>query len=104
MTADIERVVGRIVALYDPDEVYLFGSHAKGNATAHSDVDLLVVRHSELPRRLRGRDVLAMLSEVSFPVDVLFLTPQEVAAELVEPYSLLSTIMPTARAVFRREV
>ena len=52
--ADVTRVVERIVALYDPDEILLFGSHAKGTATDDSDLDLVVVRPSDQPRWLRG--------------------------------------------------
>jgi predicted nucleotidyltransferase len=99
---DIAQVVGRIVDLYDPDTVYLFGSYAKGNAREDSDVDLLVVKPTTLPRSRRGRDVVAMLSGVGFSLDVLFLTPQEVEAELAEPYSLITTIMPTAKPVYQR--
>lgn len=99
---DIARVVDQVVALYDPDQVYVFGSHAKGNATEHSDLDLLVVRPTELPRPLRGRDVMAVLSGVALPMDVLFMTPQELQAELSQPYSLISTIMPTARLRYTR--
>lgn len=100
--ADIDRVVGRIVALCDPDRVYLFGSHAKGNATEKSDLDLVVVAATALPRPMRGANVRAVLRSMSFPVDVLFPTPTELEEELAEPYSLYSTIMPTARLLYAR--
>lgn len=100
---DMAQVVERIVALCDPDQVYVFGSYAKGNATDRSDLDLLVVRPSELPRSHRGRDVTAVLSDVAFAFDVLFYTPQEIQSDLSEPYSLISTIMPTARIVYARQ-
>lgn len=100
---DIADVVEQIVALYDPDQVYLFGSYAKGNAADHSDLDLLVVRPTELPRWLRGSDVVAVLARMAFRMDVLFMTPQEVQDELAQPYSLISTIMPTARVCYSRQ-
>lgn len=99
---DVSAVVQRIVALYDPDSIYVFGSHAKGNATDKSDLDLLIVRPSPLPRSLRGRDVAAVLCDVAFGLDLLFYTPVEVREELEHPYSLISTIMPTARVVYSR--
>jgi predicted nucleotidyltransferase len=97
---DVDRVVERIVALYDPEKIYLFGSHAKGNATDKSDLDLLVVKPTALPRAQRGRNVLAMLAAMAFPMDVLFATPAEIEAELAEPYSLYATILPTARLLY----
>lgn len=101
---DVDTVVERIVALYDPDSVYVFGSYAKGFTTDRSDLDLLVIRPSTLPRHLRGRDVVAVLADVPFGLDLLFLTPQELATELARPYSLVATIMPSARVVYAREV
>lgn len=100
--ADIETVVERVAALYDPDRIYVFGSYAKGNATDRSDLDLLVVRPTDLPRSLRGRHVVAVLSSMVFSMDLLFYTPHEVEAELTQPYSLISTIMPTAKVVYSR--
>ncbi len=101
---DVERVVGRIVALYDPTEVWVFGSYAKGTMTEGSDLDLVVVKATELPRHLRGRNVVSVLKGTSpFGLDVLFLTPEEVADELRQPYSLLSTVLPTAKRVHPRQ-
>ena len=39
---DIRRVLGTVLADYPVTYAYLFGSYAKGRATEHSDVDLLV--------------------------------------------------------------
>jgi predicted nucleotidyltransferase len=39
----INEMTRRIVERFDPLQVILFGSHARGEAHADSDVDLLVV-------------------------------------------------------------
>ena len=39
---DIKLIVGNILAKYDVNFCYLFGSYAKGMATEISDVDLLI--------------------------------------------------------------
>jgi predicted nucleotidyltransferase len=100
--ADVEHVVARIVALYDPDAIYAFGSYAKGTMGPDSDLDLIVVKPSALPRGLRGIDVVAVLKEVGFGLDLLFMTPAEIQEDLREPHSLMSTVMPTARPVYAR--
>ena len=45
MTAEsaISVMVDRIVTGFDPSQVLLFGSHARGSAGEWSDIDLLVV-------------------------------------------------------------
>lgn len=100
--SDIAWVVERIVALYDPDSIYMFGSYAKGAAHEKSDLDLLVVRPSELPRRHRGREVIAALRHTPIDVDVLFVTPDELEEEVTDHFSLLSTVMASARTLYER--
>lgn len=53
----IDEVTRRLVAVYDPAEIYLFGSYAWGSPTEDSDLDLAVVlqkldgRHIDLARK-----------------------------------------------------
>ena len=51
--ATIEAVAQLIAERFDPVQVILFGSHARGNAGSHSDIDLLVVLDSldDWPKR-----------------------------------------------------
>jgi predicted nucleotidyltransferase len=49
-------VVRRLVAEFDPDRIILFGSHAWGEPSGGSDVDVLViVPESDLRPTLRAR-------------------------------------------------
>src|SRR5262245_15424067 len=41
----LDEMVRAIVREIDPEQVYLFGSRARGDARADSDVDLLIVDH-----------------------------------------------------------
>ena len=49
----IAQLTARIVAAERPEKIILFGSYASGTATEDSDVDLLVISRSDLPRRER---------------------------------------------------
>jgi predicted nucleotidyltransferase len=63
--------VGRIVDSFQPDRVVLFGSQARGDADAQSDVDLLVVFHDEGDRRERQVAIRRLLADMPFAKDVL---------------------------------
>ena len=99
---DLAWVVSRVVAHYDPDRVYLFGSYAKGTMSPASDVDLLVVRPTAVPFRMRGRNVNALLVNVPARFDLLYYTPEEVEEELKDPNGFLATIMGDARLMYER--
>lgn len=68
----LAEIVQRLVSALAPDRIYLFGSHARGDAGPDSDVDVLVLvsRPREELGELTGR-AYAALSQVSRPVDVV---------------------------------
>ena len=73
----IEDFGRRIGKEFCPRQVVLFGSHARGAATADSDVDVLVV----MP--FKGRSVdksveIRLKTNPSFPLDLLVRTPEVV--------------------------
>jgi uncharacterized protein len=58
-TADdpiLSEVVRRLVDVYHPLRVYLFGSVARGDAGPDSDYDLMVLVPDEAPQHLRRGD------------------------------------------------
>jgi predicted nucleotidyltransferase len=96
---DLQEIALRIVAQDDPERIYLFGSYAKGTAHAGSDVDLLIVEASPLPRLQRGKAVRAALGSFPCHFDLLFFTPRELADEMRNSYSFLSSVMAGVRLV-----
>lgn len=77
---DIQHVVDLVVEVACPEQIILFGSHARGEASEHSDVDLLVVLPTGADRRIIGQQVRAemMRRRVRTPVDMLFRTRDQV--------------------------
>jgi predicted nucleotidyltransferase len=70
----IEDMVRRIVQRCSPQKVILFGSHARGEADAESDVDLMVLfREIDNPRQ-RAAELYRLLSEGAFPKDIVVST------------------------------
>ena len=73
-----ETIVRRLVTAIQPERIILFGSRARGNSRAGSDVDLLVIAHSDQPRYRRAGPLYGILSDILTPMDILVYTPQEV--------------------------
>lgn len=98
---DLKNIAGRIVALYGPERIYLFGSYAKGLMTERSDLDLLVVKRTSLPRYLRGRDVVSALGQFAIQIDLVFVTPEELERECRMTHSFLRRAMATAFLIYK---
>jgi len=68
-------LVRRLVEAYRPERIYLFGSHARGDAATDSDYDLLVVVPDDAPpERRRSRLGYVALRGTGTAVDVLVCT------------------------------
>ena len=63
---EIRRVAEHIGRQADAERVVLFGSYARGEATEHSDVDLLVIAPSDLPRFKRSRALYQSLRSIRY--------------------------------------
>lgn len=61
---------------YQPQKVILFGSFARGDHHALSDIDLLIIKRTDRPFVERIGDVLA-LCDYSIPLEPLVYTPEE---------------------------
>jgi len=72
--------VRRIRAVSDPAKIVLFGSRARGDHRPDSDIDLLVIKESPLPRHRRAIPLYAALADLPLDVDaeVVVYTPAEV--------------------------
>ena len=73
--AALDEIVRRLVASYQPLEVYLFGSKARGDSGPDSDYDLLVVVPDDAPpERKRSRLAYEALRGTGLAADVLVCT------------------------------
>lgn len=74
----IKVMVQRLVRQFDPEQIILFGSQARGDARPDSDVDLLVVAPVNGPKRDLEIQMRVALHNVRVPKDILVVTPEEV--------------------------
>ena len=75
----IQMMVERLVDRFDPDQIILFGSQARGTAGPGSDVDLLVIMPISGSKRARQLELRMALHDIAVPKDIILATPDEVA-------------------------
>ena len=69
----------RIVEGFDPLQVILFGSYARGDNGPESDVDLLVVLPPGSDKYQKSAEISRALQDVPLPKDVIVTTPVEMS-------------------------
>ena len=74
----IDFVLNKLISFYDPKKIYLFGSQAKNQANKDSDIDFMIIKESDKPKRLRTLEFRKELRGHNYyPIDILVYTPQE---------------------------
>ena len=98
----IQAVTRLIVERFDPEQVILFGSHARGQAGVHSDVDLLVVMRGEAEEG-RGNPVRRAIAErFVLPIDVIIRSAEALAQQRKDPYSLIHKALAEGEVLYER--
>ena len=77
-TDEIHALARTIAERFRPRRIILFGSYARGAASAESDVDLFVEMETPLRPPERAIAVSAVFGLRHWPLDVVVYTPEEV--------------------------
>jgi len=93
--------VHRLVEVFQPDRIYVFGSQARGTARPDSDIDLLViVPSSDQPGYRRDQDAYRVLGWHNLPLEILVMTRMEFEERLPAAASLPATVVREGRLLY----
>jgi predicted nucleotidyltransferase len=96
----LNEVVDRILHTVRPEKIILFGSHAYREPSKHSDLDVLVIMNSHLPRYKRSAIIYRALAGLLIPKDVIVYTPEEIEEWSEVPQAFISTIVKRGRVIW----
>ena len=101
--ATIRAMAQLIVERFDPEQIILFGSHARGDAGTHSDVDLLVVLRADAVKPPRGNPIRRAIAErFVLPVDVMIRSQEVIAGQRSDPYSMIHKVLEEGEVLYER--
>jgi uncharacterized protein len=90
----LARIIRRLVVAYEPEQIFLFGSRARGDAGPDSDYDLLlVVPDHAPPERKRSRLAYRVLWGTGTAADVVVWTKAAFDSRVHLVASLPATVM-----------
>ena len=97
----IGEIVTRLVSVYRPKRIYLFGSTGRGESGPDSDYDLMVVLPDNAPGELRrGTPGYLALAGLGIAKDVLVTTASNFDRQLHLKASLPATIVREGKLIY----
>lgn len=98
-----EALLSSVLAAYSPRRILLFGSHARGEARADSDLDLLVVLDDDAPEEALGwRKRHEARRGYPGPVDIIPCRASVLAERARVPGSLAAAALRDGIIVYER--
>jgi predicted nucleotidyltransferase len=101
--SQINDIAMMIADKIHPDKIILFGSYAKGNYNNSSDIDLIIVKQSDLPKPHRGLEIQKIFYRSLIAVDIKFYTLEEYKSDLNNKYSFLSSVIKESAVLYERK-
>lgn len=103
MSALAVQISERLASGLAARAVWLFGSAARGEESADSDLDfLVVVDHWDEPRYRRAQKAARLLQDILVPKDVIVMTADEWEREIEVVCSLASTVRREGVLLYER--
>jgi len=99
----IEAIIQAIADNFAPYKIILFGSYATGHPTADSDLDLLIIMDSNLPRHKRAVPLYMLFRPIPCAIDFMVYTPAEVAKWEGTTNHVITTVLKTGKILYERQ-
>lgn len=97
----LEKIIRRLVPVYGPEQIYLFGSVARGEEGADSDFDIMVVVPDHAPaEKQRSRLAYQALRGTGIAADILVWTKKSFEERLHLQASLPATIIREGKLLY----
>lgn len=97
---ELQGITDKIVREFRPEKVVLFGSLAWGEPHKDSDIDLFVVKETNLPSLKRIEVLDRLFSRRAYPMDFLVYTPAQVQRCLASGDLFVRNVVANGRVLY----
>jgi predicted nucleotidyltransferase len=96
----LKEIVRRIVACADPEKIILFGSGARGQMGAASDIDLLVIKNGVFDSGTLTEEIYMHLIGIGQAVDVVVISSSDAKRYKDSPFFIVYPALQQGREVY----
>ena len=97
---ELKRYIDCIAAAVKPRRIWLFGSHARGDARADSDIDVLVVVDDAVQPLRAAITAMRAIGAHRLPIDLVAFRQAEFDRLAEAPWTLPGTVVREGRVVW----
>jgi len=101
LEAELDGIV-RCLHHYAPQKVILFGSFARGDYNAGSDLDLLIIKETEQPFIERSADIWRVCPS-SLPIEPLVYTSGELARMIEDDNPFIKQVLSEGIVIYEQQ-
>lgn len=98
----ITEIVNKLAIGYDPEKIILFGSYAYGKPNENSDLDLFIIKNSDLPRPERTVQARKTIFGALIPIDLIVFTPNEINEAKNNQFSFVNKVLSSGKTLYER--
>jgi predicted nucleotidyltransferase len=101
----LKNIINKLVKIYSPIGIYIFGSYAWGEPTENSDIDLLIIvkDSDEKPHRRAVKGFIS-LKDLNIPKDLIVSTKKEFEQYSSDKTSLFYMIKEKGKKIYEPSV
>ena len=100
---NIKQITQKIVNEFNPKMIYLFGSYAKGNATALSDLDLLIIDDSKRQKNKIALEISKSLFPRNYALELIVTSSEEIKAKQEKNLEFWHDIFIKSKKLYERK-
>jgi len=100
LESPLQEALSRILAVSSPNRIILFGSQARGDADAGSDIDLMVIEPTVQSPAQEAARLYRAVGWVGVGADILVYSEPEFALRSTVPRTVLDQALTEGRVVY----
>jgi predicted nucleotidyltransferase len=98
----IDKMARRLARRFRPEQIILFGSHARGRAGPDSDVDLLIIMPFTGSKRDKEIELRLALYDFLVPMDIILASPEEARRRRNIPGTIIRPALREGKVLYVR--